>query len=67
VSWYELDRYRQPGNYGYSDYPTRELFHGELVREQGLLRRIEVEGLGETADVFEVVDFEAAPDSYPTP
>ena len=26
VHWGELTRYRSPGNYGYSDFPTRELF-----------------------------------------
>lgn len=40
--WVELRRFRSPGNYGYtSDYVTPELVHDELVREQGLLRRID--------------------------
>ncbi|HEY1067185.1 MAG TPA: hypothetical protein VGE52_13785, partial [Pirellulales bacterium] len=26
VSWFWIDRYREPGNYGFSPYPTRELF-----------------------------------------
>jgi hypothetical protein len=39
-SWHELDRYRSPGNYGYSDYVTRELVRGELAREQCLIRRV---------------------------
>ena len=55
---YELRRYREPGNYGYSDYPTRSLFFDELVAEQGLLRPVSVDGLGETADVFEVAGFD---------
>jgi hypothetical protein len=63
VSWHELDRYRQPGNYGYSDYPTRELLFDELVRDQGLLRRVAIDRLGETADVFEVVNSETDSDS----
>jgi hypothetical protein len=58
VSWYELHRYREPGNYGYSDYPTRALFYEELVRQQGLLHPVPVENIGETAEVFEVVEFD---------
>lgn len=36
VHWDELARYRSPGNYGYTDYVTRDVFE-ELV-EQGILR-----------------------------
>ena len=36
VHWHEIARYRSPGNYGYSDYVTRDVF-AELV-EQGILR-----------------------------
>ena len=35
VDWAEIDRYRQPGNYGFSDFETPEVFD-ELVRA-GLL------------------------------
>lgn len=44
-SWAHLRRYRSPGNYGYtSDYVTRELVHRELVNDQGLLRKIDLDG-----------------------
>ena len=56
VSWYELKRYRQPGNYGYSDYPTRQLFYEELIKQQGLLQPIDVGKSRETLEVFEVVN-----------
>jgi hypothetical protein len=36
VDWDELKRYRSPGNYGYSDFPTKELFD-QLVAE-GVLK-----------------------------
>ncbi|MCA9119778.1 MAG: phospholipid carrier-dependent glycosyltransferase [Planctomycetaceae bacterium] len=39
VFWYELDRYRSPGNYGYSDYVTPELVQNEFV-DQGILREV---------------------------
>lgn len=35
VNWDEIDRYRSPGNYGYSDFVTRELF-ARLVDRQVL-------------------------------
>ena len=37
VQWSEIDRYRSPGNYGYTEYVTRDLFR-ELV-SQGLLTK----------------------------
>lgn len=56
IDWAELGRYRQPGNYGYSPYVTRELVHGELVAQQRLLRPVNVPGLEpELGEVFEVV------------
>ncbi len=45
MDWAEIERYRQPGNYGFSDYVTRELVHEELCRQQHLLERLEVAGL----------------------
>jgi hypothetical protein len=43
-SWIHLDRYRSPGNYGYtSDYPTPQLVHDELVKGQQLLIPIPLE------------------------
>jgi hypothetical protein len=56
IDWAELERYRQPGNYGYSPYATRELVHGELVAQQQLLRPVSVPGLEpELGELFEVV------------
>lgn len=55
VSWYELQRYRQPGNYGYSDYPTRELFHQEFVAQQQLLRPIAPSNPEASFEIFQVV------------
>jgi hypothetical protein len=56
VSWYELRRYREPGNYGYSDFPTRELFHDELVAQQRLLKPIPIFHRGEVLEVFELIN-----------
>jgi hypothetical protein len=50
-----LSRYRSPGNYGYtSNYPTRELVHDELIREQHLLERIDVESDPAYGELFRV-------------
>jgi hypothetical protein len=47
-SWTHLARYRSPGNYGYtSDYVTRELVHRELVGQQRLLRKVNIDDLAE--------------------
>ena len=56
VNWRELDRYREPGNYGYSDYVTRARVRDELVRQQGLLRRVELDIDPENSELFEVVE-----------
>ncbi len=32
VDWFEIERYRQPGNYGFTPFVTSEVFHG-LVRD----------------------------------
>jgi len=37
VDWNEIARYRQPGNYGFPEFVTRELF-AELAAAQGVLR-----------------------------
>jgi hypothetical protein len=56
-SWAHLARYRSPGNYGYtSDYPTPELVHDELVREQGLLVPVEIESDPQSGELFRVAD-----------
>ena len=60
VSWHELQRYREPGNYGYSDFPSWELFHHELVA-QGLLRPVPLPIDPGALEVFEVVTNVEAP------
>ncbi|GIW94210.1 MAG: hypothetical protein KatS3mg110_2251 [Pirellulaceae bacterium] len=39
--WSEIARYRQPGNYGFTDYITRRRIHDDFVRP-GLLRFVPV-------------------------
>lgn len=53
VNWSELARYRSPGNYGFSDWPTRGDLAG-LV-EAGLLSRVSWPMESETAELYEVV------------
>jgi hypothetical protein len=56
-SWFHLQRYRSPGNYGYtSDYPTRERVHRELVEEQKLLIPIPIDTDPEQAELFRVAE-----------
>ncbi|MHB8974812.1 MAG: hypothetical protein ACYC3X_30690 [Pirellulaceae bacterium] len=55
VNWAEIRRYRQPGNYGFSDYVTPALLHEELERQQQLIRHVEVPDLDpRQGEVFEV-------------
>jgi hypothetical protein len=55
VHWSHLERFRSPGNYGYSsDYPTKELVHNELVAEQRLLEPIPLPLLPEQGELFRV-------------
>jgi hypothetical protein len=60
VNWSEIDRYRSPGNYGFTDYVTRRLVRDELVREQGVLRPVKLAIDPERAEVFEVLHFHTA-------
>jgi hypothetical protein len=55
VYWSEIDRYRSPGNYGYSDFVTRDLVRRVLVREQQLLQPVPLNDNPENSEVFEVV------------
>jgi hypothetical protein len=56
VNWAEIARYRQHGNYGFTDYITPELVHGELEAGQRLIRRVAVPELDpKQGEVFEVV------------
>jgi 4-amino-4-deoxy-L-arabinose transferase-like glycosyltransferase len=52
VAWSEIDRYRSPGNYGFSDYVTRSLVREELVRQQQVLRPIPLDVDPEIAELF---------------
>ncbi|MCA9145675.1 MAG: hypothetical protein KDB05_22940 [Planctomycetales bacterium] len=58
VFWYELDRYRSPGNYGYSDYVTPELIRQEFV-DRGILREIPLGLEPGNSQLFEVVGWQA--------
>ena len=54
IFWRELERYRAPGNYGYSDYVTRDLVERELMAEQQLLRPIPLPLDPKKGQLFEV-------------
>ena len=53
VNWSEIERYRGPGNYGFSDWPSREDL-ANLV-EFGVLRRVDWPIAADSAELFEVV------------
>ena len=55
VNWSEIERYRSPGNYGFSDYVTKSLVRDELVREQQILRPVPLNVDPESVELFEVV------------
>ena len=50
VDWHEIDRYRSPGNYGFTSFVTPELFN-RLV-EAGVLKA--PRWLGSSQELFEV-------------
>jgi len=54
ISWSEIERYKSPGNYGFTDYVTPQLVHGELIQQQGILRRVKVDQ-EKAGELFEVV------------
>ena len=54
VHWGELERYRTPGNYGYSEFVTRPLIHDELVRQQALLRPVPIGMPSRVIELFQV-------------
>lgn len=58
VNWGEIDRYRSPGNYGFTDYVTKELVREELVRGQQLLRPVPLGIDPDRAELFRVVEQE---------
>ena len=55
IFWRELDRYREAGNYGYSNYVTRERIYREFVEGQSLLKPIESDDEPQSSELFEVV------------
>ncbi|MCO6458738.1 MAG: glycosyltransferase family 39 protein, partial [Pirellulaceae bacterium] len=59
IQWSEIDRYRGPGNYGFSSRITRSLVRDELVESQQVLRQLSLEqelGLDpERSELFEVL------------
>jgi hypothetical protein len=57
VSWTEIERYRSPGNYGFTDYVTKSLVRDELAGDEGLLRRVPLDVNPELGEVFEVVGY----------
>ncbi|MBC8875496.1 MAG: hypothetical protein H8E44_39220 [Planctomycetes bacterium] len=55
VSWAEIERYRSPGNYGFTNYVTKSVVRDELARDQGLLRRVPLNINPDIGEVFQVV------------
>ncbi len=55
VNWSEINRYRSPGNYGFTDYVTKKLVREELVRDQRILQLIQLNVDPERAELFAVV------------
>jgi hypothetical protein len=55
VNWSEIDRYRSPGNYGFTAYVTPAVFD-ELVREKVLVRKLRIRSTrtGQIAEIYEV-------------
>jgi hypothetical protein len=56
VNWSEIDRYRSPGNYGFTEYVTKELVRKELVRGQQILQPVPLGIAPEQAELFQVVE-----------
>ena len=55
VNWSEIERYRSPGNYGFTAFVTKPLVRDELVRDQQILRPLALNIDPEQAELFEVV------------
>ncbi len=53
INWQEINRYRSPGNYGYSTWPTPEAI-AALV-DEGLLSRVEWPIDSKSVELYEVV------------
>jgi hypothetical protein len=54
INWAEIARYRTPGNYGFSDWPNREVINNLL--EAGVVCRVEWPIQAEVAEIFEIPD-----------
>ncbi len=52
VDWFEIERYRSPGNYGFSDWPQRADF--DRMVEEGVLSRIESPFPADSVELFRV-------------
>ncbi len=55
VSWTEIERYRGPGNYGFTDYVTKSLVRDELAGDQELLRRVPLSIDPDIGELYEVI------------
>jgi len=55
VYWHLIDRYREPGNYGFTDYVTRDFVQQELV-QTGILHPLLLEMPAEVGILFKVGD-----------
>ena len=53
VDWYEIARYRSPGNYGFSDWPVQSDF--KAMVEAGVLRPMQHPFPTDRVEIFEVV------------
>ncbi len=53
VDWYEIERYRSPGNYGFSDWPVQSDF--KAMVEAGVLRPMQHPFPTDRVEIFEVV------------
>lgn len=52
VDWFEIERFRQPGNYGFSAWPTRE--DVDAMIESGVLERMDHPLNPKSVDIFKV-------------
>ncbi len=63
IQWSEIDRYRSPGNYGFSTWPTSEDLRAMLA--SGLIRPVPWPVDSRSAELFEVIDSNAQKASNP--
>lgn len=56
IDWFEIERYRSPGNYGFSDWPQQTDFDAMVTN--GVLRPVQNPFSPEDVEIFEVVDRE---------